>query len=151
VRPQNDNLENVVEYLRQMTADLCDGSTVQCLFTVPAEVPAMEVQANVRHNMLLACREAVANVLKHSGASELRLELHLEPEALLVDVVDNGRGFDLAAANPNRSGLGNMRQRLAEIGGSVAWERGEQGGMRVRFRMPLKKTAGQQLSQGVVE
>jgi ligand-binding sensor domain-containing protein/signal transduction histidine kinase len=141
VRPQNDNLENVVDYLRQMTTDLCDGSNVQCFFSMPPEVPNVEVHANVRHNLLLACREAEANVLKHSGATELRLELRLEPDALTVDVADNGVGFDESSANPNRSGLRNMRQRLAEIGGSVVWERITGGGTRVRFRMPLKMKA----------
>jgi ligand-binding sensor domain-containing protein/signal transduction histidine kinase len=141
VRPQNDNLENVVEYLRQMTGDICDGTSVQCWFSVPTDVAAVEVQANLRHNLLLACREAVTNVLKHSGATELRMDIRLEPNLIEVDVADNGSGFDEAKADPNRSGLRNMRHRMAEVGGSCAWQKAAQGGTRVRFRMPLPKAA----------
>jgi ligand-binding sensor domain-containing protein/signal transduction histidine kinase len=139
VRPQNDNLENVVEYLRQMTGDVCDGTKVQCWFSVPKDVPSVEVQANVRHNLLLACREAVTNVLKHSGATELRMEIGLEPNQLEVDISDNGCGFKEAEADPNRSGLRNMRQRMAEVGGTCTWQNIAGGGTRVRFQMPLPK------------
>jgi len=137
VRPQNDNLEHVVEYLGQLTRDLCDGSGVQCLFAVPSEVPVVEVSANARHNLVLACREAVTNVLKHSGATEVHLQVRLEPGALAVEILDNGRGFQEADANPRRSGLTNMRQRLSEIGGTCEFGRSPMGGARVRFLMPL--------------
>jgi signal transduction histidine kinase len=139
VRPQNDNLENVVDYLRQMTADMCDGTNVQCWFSVPGQVPVVEVQANLRHNLLLACREAVTNVLRHSGATELRMDIRLEPSMLEVDVADNGCGFNEAEADPDRSGLRNMRHRMGEVGGSCEWQKTDQGGTRVRFRLPLSK------------
>jgi ligand-binding sensor domain-containing protein/signal transduction histidine kinase len=143
VRPQNDNLENVVEYLRQMTGDICDGTSVQCWFAVPKDVPTVEVQANVRHNLLLACREAVTNVLKHSGATELRMEIRLEPNHLEVDISDNGCGFNEAEADPNRSGLRNMRQRMAEVGGTCSWQSAAGVGTRVRLQMSVPNAAYQ--------
>jgi signal transduction histidine kinase/streptogramin lyase len=137
VRPQNDRLSRVVQYIAAMTHDLCDGTPVQSLFHFPASLPETEVSANARHNLVLACREAVTNVLKHSGATQLQLRVELERGALVVEVLDDGCGFDERAVNPERSGLRNMRQRLAEAGGVCEFQRRPEGGTKVRFRMPL--------------
>jgi len=137
VRPQNDNLESLVEYLGQATRDLCDGSEVRCWFSTPPEVPAMEVTAPIRHNLVLACREAVNNVLKHSGAAEMRIRIRLEDRQLTVAVSDNGRGFDVAQAELKRSGLVNMRQRMTECGGSCEISSASSGGTDIRFHLPL--------------
>jgi signal transduction histidine kinase len=141
VRPQNDNLESLVEYLGQAARDLCAGSNVRCWFSAPPEVPAVEVPASVRHNVLLACCEAINNVLKHSGASEVRVRLLLQTGALLVEITDNGHGFDLASGEANKSGLLHMKQRLAEIGGTCEFRTGSGTGTEVRFTLPLQVSA----------
>jgi ligand-binding sensor domain-containing protein/signal transduction histidine kinase len=143
VRPQNDNLESLVEYLGNATRGLCEGSGVRCWFSVPPEVPLVEISANLRHNLLLACREAVNNVLKHSGATELRMTIRLAAGTLAVEIADNGRGFDVATGEAKKSGLLNMRVRLAEIGGRCDFHSAASGGTRVRFTLPLGTAAPQ--------
>jgi signal transduction histidine kinase len=140
VRPQNDNLESLVEYLGQATRDLCEGSGVRCWFAVPPAVPAVEVPANARHNVILACREAVNNVLKHSGATELRMTVRLEERRLTVELTDNGHGFDVATGEAKRSGLTHMRARLGEVGGGCEFHSATPGGTTVRFLLPLGAT-----------
>jgi signal transduction histidine kinase len=142
VRPQNDNLESLVEYLGQAARDLCAGSNVRCWFAAPPEVPALEVSAIFRHNVLLACREALNNVLKHSGASEVRVRLQFRDGELTIEVDDNGRGFDLARGEAKRSGLLHMRQRMVEIGGSCEIGPVDGGGTRVKFTLPLETRNG---------
>ena len=137
VRPQNDNLESLVEYLGQMTRDMCEGSQIQCWFAIPPKVPPADILANVRHNLVLACREAVTNVLKHAQATELRMTVRLEPGRLVVEILDNGRGFNPTATNLNRSGLRNMRQRMHEIGGSFEFFPVPQGGTGIRLGLPV--------------
>lgn len=139
VRPQNDTLESLVEYLGNATRELCEGSPVRCWFSLPAELPPIEVAANARHNLLLACREAVNNVLKHSGATELRMTVRLNNGGLEVSLEDNGRGFDVAVGESKRSGLLNMRTRLAELGGHCVFQSHTPGGTRVLFKLPLDR------------
>jgi signal transduction histidine kinase len=140
VRPQNDNLESLVEYLGQAARDLCAGSNVRCWFSAPPHVPVLEVAANVRHNALLASCEAINNVLKHSGGTEVRVRVLLQEDELGIEIVDNGHGFDVASGEAKRSGLLNMRQRMAEIGGTCHFTTGLGSGTTVRFRFPLKQT-----------
>lgn len=137
VRPQNDHLESLVEYLGQSTRDLCEGSGVRCWFTMPPAVPSVEVPANARHNVILACREAVNNVLKHSGATELRMTVQLDGPQLGVAISDNGHGFDVATGEAKRSGLTHMRARLEEVGGACEFRSAPDAGTTVRFTLPL--------------
>jgi signal transduction histidine kinase len=141
VRPQNDNLESLIEYLGNATRDLCDGSNVRCWFTTPDQVPPIEVTATVRHNLVLACREAVNNVLKHSGATELRMRVLLEDNRLTVSINDNGHGFDVSRGEAKRSGLAHMRQRMTECDGSCEITSATSGGTDVRLHLPLPAPA----------
>jgi ligand-binding sensor domain-containing protein/signal transduction histidine kinase len=122
VRPQNDNLESLVDYLDEALRDLCTGSPVRYWFSGPPRLPEVEIPANVRHNILLACSEVVNNTLKHSGASELRVNVLLAEQTLGIEISDNGHGFDVAKGEAKRSGLIHIRQRLEEIGGSCVFE-----------------------------
>lgn len=117
VRPQNDNLASLVEYLGCASRDLCEGSSVRCWFSGLSPLPDMMMPANIRHNLLLACREAINNVIKHSRATEVRVRLEMSESDLTVKIADNGRGFDDGKENAKRSGLTHIRERLAEIGG----------------------------------
>jgi signal transduction histidine kinase len=92
----------------------------------------------MRHNVLLASTEALNNVLKHSGASEVRIRVVLEPTLLSIEINDNGHGFELATGEAKRSGLLHMRQRMAEIGGTCELTTAG-AGTQVRFTLPLEK------------
>jgi signal transduction histidine kinase len=74
----------------------------------------------VRHNVFLAFKEALHNVVKHAGATEVVIRLTTAAEGFALRVCDNGRGFDPGSvpARPGRgNGLKNMRQRLEQSGG----------------------------------
>ncbi len=137
VRPQNDNLESLVDYLGESLRDLCEGSPVRYWFSGPPVVPAVEVPSNVRHNVLLACSEAVNNSLKYSGGTEVRVRVQIEERALAIEIADNGQGFDVAKGEAKHSGLVHIRQRLEEIGGSSVCKSAPGQGTRFAFTVPI--------------
>lgn len=66
--------------------------------------------------------EALSNVLKHSGATEVHVALAGDAQGgLTLDIRDNGRGFDAANASQDGTGIGlqSMQARLARLGGSL--------------------------------
>ena len=70
--------------------------------------------------MFLAFKEALHNVVKHSGATEVAIRLTTTAAGFSLLVCDNGLGFDPASVpkRPGRgNGLKNMRQRLEQSGG----------------------------------
>ena len=64
-------------------------------------------------------REALVNVQKHAGASAAHVRVEAQQGQVVVEVRDNGRGFNPAAEHPGHFGLDSMRSRAAEIGGRV--------------------------------
>jgi len=82
--------------------------------------------------------EAMMNVVRHASATTCRVELTLDPDALDIEVVDNGRGLDRSS---NGVGLRSMRERAAEVGGDVMITDGETGGTRVLARLPVELSA----------
>jgi signal transduction histidine kinase len=95
--------------------------------------------------LFLAFKESLNNVVKHAAATEVRVELKLEPSRLVLLVADNGRGFAAdgkGVASPDRilrgSGLLNMKRRLADIGGLCEFQSEPGGGTSVRFFVPLR-------------
>lgn len=84
---------------------------------------------------------ALANVRQHAAAARVVVSLNYEPDELLVDIVDNGRGFDPAATSiaPDASGFGlrAMRERLSALGGTLAVESAPGEGTAVAASLPL--------------
>jgi signal transduction histidine kinase len=117
VNPRNDTLSHLVDYICQYANDYLRDAGMRCLLDVPEQTPAREVPANVRHNLFLAVKEALQNIVKHSRASRVELRLRLDADTLRLEIADNGRGFDRPPSDDRADGLNNMRQRLAEIGG----------------------------------
>lgn len=89
--------------------------------------------------VLRIVQEAIANVVKHAGASTVILATGAADldgrRGVYVEVRDDGRGFDVAAANGRGRGLANMRHRARDLGGSVIVSSGDTGAA-VRLWLP---------------
>jgi signal transduction histidine kinase len=61
----------------------------------------------------------VHNVLRHASADSVEMRLSLRSGSVVLDVIDDGRGFDVAEAERRRPGMGlfTMRERVALAGG----------------------------------
>lgn len=79
--------------------------------------------------------EALANTLKHSRADRLDVELRENDDRLIVRVSDNGDGFDAAAARG--TGLTNLRDRVAAVGGALRIDTSPRAGTTVIAEFPL--------------
>ena len=95
------------------------------LLAMTVVVPAVNVRSEVRHNLFLAFKESLNNVVKHAHATEVRITMQLAAPGLSLSVADNGSGFDPQALSAPRAGshtgsgngLKNIRSRLEQIGG----------------------------------
>lgn len=81
-------------------------------------------------------REALANVQRHAGASAAHVRVDAQQGQVALEVRDNGRGFDTAAAHPGHFGLDSMRSRAAEIGGQITITSAPGSGTLVRVCVP---------------
>ncbi len=81
-------------------------------------------------------REALANVVKHAHATAAFVQVDAEDGQVLLEIRDNGRGFDPSAGHPGHFGLDSMRSRAEEIGGRLAIASRPRRGTVVRVRVP---------------
>jgi signal transduction histidine kinase len=86
-------------------------------------------------------QEALTNTLRHAGATRAVVTVRATPEALELDVLDDGRGGTATAAgNGAGRGIAGMRERAATLGGSVQAGPLPDGGFRVHARLPLERS-----------
>ncbi len=95
------------------------------------------VDSRHRHQLFLAFKEALTNVVRHSGASEVRFSIRVEQEQLRLTIADNGHGFSSEGHTEEMDGVVNMQTRIEKLGGrfEITSETGH--GTTVRFYMPL--------------
>lgn len=133
VSPENDNLEALGGYICQMVDNLCEQAHLRRRFRLDQLSAEVHVPSHVRHNLCLAVKEAVHNVLKHAKASEVSVEMELVAGVLGILVKDDGCGF-APVQSSGGNGLANMRRRLAQVGGSCLLESNPGAGTTVSFR-----------------
>ena len=136
VNPRHDTLASLADYLAAFAAEFLTSTGLALRLDVARDLPPLALNAERRHGLFLAVREALHNAVKHSGAREVWLRLRLDAGALLITVEDRGRGFDTAAASSG-DGLRNLRERLAALGGDCRIASIDGAGTKVRFRLPL--------------
>ncbi len=137
VNPRNDTLASLAGYLEQCASDYLEPVEIACRIDAPFEWPEVKIRAQIRHNLVLALREALQNVLKHSGATEATLRLRLDARAFTVTLADNGRGIPAECEGPGKDGLANMRARLSAIGGRQEVRPRENGGTVVEMTVHI--------------
>jgi signal transduction histidine kinase len=77
--------------------------------------------APVEENLYRIAQEALNNALKHAGATLVTVMVHADLDGAQLEVIDNGKGFDVAcAASKGGLGLLSMRQRAEKLGGRLA-------------------------------
>jgi signal transduction histidine kinase len=105
--------------------------------TVDAPQPLPTLPAAVELAAYRIVLEALHNVISHAEASSCRVMLQAErdPEALRVQVIDDGRGMPTDA--PVGVGLQSMRERAVELGGSCVVRSADGGGTMVEAVLPL--------------
>ncbi len=145
VNPQNDTMEHVASYIGHYTQEFFQETGIECKENISGRLPQYPLSSQLRHHLLLAVHEACTNVLKHSKAEQVEVQIVHSASTFEIEVSDNGNGFNLSetvrqsadSTTVTGDGLRNMKQRLAEIGGQCFINSRPGKGTTVRFVLPL--------------
>lgn len=137
--PANDTLDSLITYSCKYAQDYLALAGLRHRLEVPAQLPDMTIPPEVRHNVFLAFKEAVNNVVKHAQATEARIRLQLTQNRFTLEIADNGRGAaDLNSERArSRNGLRNMRKRMEDVRGEFSIGPAPEGGTLVRLTAPI--------------
>lgn len=137
VSPENDHLDSLASYICQLANQLCAQAQLRCRLEIPDLPEDVPVPSPVRHNVVMAVKEAIHNVIKHAQASEIQVSIKEEQDLLVLQVSDNGCGFD-PSTNLRGNGLDNMERRLRSLHGTCTVESQPGAGTKVTLRLPLE-------------
>jgi signal transduction histidine kinase len=139
VNPRNDTMASLASYFGSYAQRLLDLASVSCGLDVAEDLPDYPLDPKFRQQLFLAFKEALANVVRHAGATMVWLRISVRDDQLVVEVADNGRGFDVSERRAGADGVANMKERLQALGGrcEISSEPGK--GTTVRFQAPLPR------------
>ena len=98
----------------------------------------LPLSQRVEAQLFAIAREALANVLRHARATAAHVRVQAQRDQVLVEICDNGQGFDPADGHPGHFGLESMRSRATEIGGRLTIASAPGSGTTVRVRVPAE-------------
>lgn len=140
VDPEDNSLQSLADYMTGHAEDFFSHTAIACRFKVPVAFPHITLDGRVRHDLLLAVKEALNNVVRHAEATEVEFRMAVDQATLSIDVVDNGKGF---AGGGHGHGLKNLPARLLKLGGNCEVESRVGGGTTVKIRLPLQFSSNQ--------
>ncbi|MCF7786528.1 MAG: ATP-binding protein [Prosthecobacter sp.] len=140
VNPRNDTLERLIGYIAESGREHLELANVEVHLDLPENIPALAVPSDTRHQLLLAVKEVVNNVVKHAAARTATLCLEFQNGVLKITIRDDGRGFDPATIADSSNGLINMQHRLEALRGSVQITSRLGNGCIVTFTVPMAGT-----------
>ena len=108
------------------------------IVTVVEIDPAMAAQfASSSMDLIQVAREALSNVARHAQATTCRLSLVRRGSQAVLEIDDDGRGFDTQLVRAGGQGLRNIRERVKVMGGEVGLHSSPSQGTTVEIRLPL--------------
>jgi signal transduction histidine kinase len=132
---RNDSLSSVLDRMRDHAYLVLPPAGVDLDFVADPELTAAAVPLVSRQALYLIYKEALHNAVKHAGARQVTVRLHLRGRQLELDVHDDGRGTTLPARSLGQ-GLRNMQARATAAAGSISYDTSGPG-FRVVARLPL--------------
>lgn len=138
VDPRLDTLADVVARMRHFAHGIVAGEGMELDLEAPdeAELARMAVGPDLKRNLFLFSKEALANVVRHSGATHVAVKLVLRDRRIVLHVRDDGVGFDPQAVE-HGNGLRSLERRARDLGAKLSIDSAPGRGTRVVLDTPL--------------
>lgn len=137
MNPAHDSVGSVLSYLSLYAERFLEAAGIRCHIGAEPALDRLPVTTRVRHELFMACREALNNIARHAHANNVNIRFETRDQNLAITISDDGRGFDPAAARDSGNGLANMRARMNRIGGTCQITSSPGAGATVVFTVPV--------------
>lgn len=121
VDSERNSLESATDYLIDFVSECLSHHEIVCRFDIPVTLPSVMLDGRLRHDLLLAVKETLNNIVRHSQATEVVFRMTFSEDQLNISISDNGKGFDTKEKHGG-NGLKNLPLRLSKIGGRYSIE-----------------------------
>ena len=137
INPKNDKLENVVSYIQEYAENYFKESDIRVLFDISDSFPNVSIASDTRHALIMTIKEILNNALKYSEASTMWVHLHFEENRFIIQIQENGKGFELADEASKGNGIGHILHRLNSFGGVITIDSAIGHGCETKIVLPI--------------
>jgi signal transduction histidine kinase len=135
--------------LKRLATEFRVNSLTEVTLTGP-EDDLMDLPPSMSLALFHICQEALANAAKHSKAKRVEISLWFTDERALMEIRDNGKGFDMEKQTLSLGhGLANMQTRAASAGGDLDISSAPGEGTTILAWVPRKKSKSDHVSKNV--
>lgn len=135
VDPHHDNADDFLARCQRYASEMLDSKGI--LHEMKIDNSSFSPLANdVRQNLWLIFKEIIVNLARHSGCSCVTISMARMKNNLVINISDNGKGFDVGASH-HGNGLSNIRSRAEAIGATVALDTAPGRGTQWRIEVRL--------------
>jgi signal transduction histidine kinase len=135
MNPRHDTLASLVSYFCLYADRFLALANIAWHLDESPQAPDCTVDSRHRHELFLAFKEALTNIVRHAGASEVRFTIRHWNNEVRLTLADNGRGLG-GSRTVDMDGMMNMRARLEKLGGRCEITNRPGGGTVVDFQFP---------------
>jgi signal transduction histidine kinase len=137
IDPEKDRLGDLSHRMRRFVSDLFNGTGTQIHFRGPREDQNPAIETEARRHVFLIFKESLHNTARQSACTEVEIDFRLDESWLLLDIRDNGKGFDPDQANRGH-GLASMEGRAEQLGGKLELKSAPGCGTSIRLQVPFR-------------
>lgn len=156
INPTKDHFSDLTQRMRRFASDLLTARNIVLQFHASHSDDSLIVNSNIRREVFLIFKEAINNIVRHSGARRVDVTVGVEGDELRVTINDDGcgssrNGEQVAAVDEGGNGIPSMRKRAREMNGKFELAFSAEG-TRIDFTIPIEpatRTGGESVSAEV--
>lgn len=112
INPMNDSVAELIDKMKTVSLSVLASKNIQLNFQNNYQATAqLQFDMQQRHNLFMVFKESIHNIVKHSQASQVTINISNLQKSLAIQIADNGIGFDKDVLSTNGNGLRNFQQR----------------------------------------
>jgi signal transduction histidine kinase len=137
VNPKNDSIQQIIERMKIFAIEILEEQNIQLNLIIDDHIHGIALSAIERKDTYLIFKEAVNNAAKYADATVVTIRLQKENTHLLLQIEDNGKGFDRDIVRSG-NGLKNMNSRAKNLGGTLTINSKPHEGTNILLTLPIK-------------
>lgn len=137
MKSTKDETVNLSTKIKILVADTLSAAEINYKINIDPAADELVKSITARRTILMIIKEAINNAVKYSKANNISISINKINHALMVEITDDGQGFEKEAKKLTSNGLTNMQKRALELNGSVVIKSGINDGTSVTALLPL--------------
>jgi signal transduction histidine kinase/ligand-binding sensor domain-containing protein len=136
IDPENDGMQNIIARMKKYAGEIQLRYGIETGFTADPQLNRKRLAMDRRHELFLIYKEVLTNIGKHSKGKFADVHIGYEKSKIILQVMDDGKGFDIESAIYGR-GLNEIRKRAVALNAKLDISSRENNGTVVRVEIPL--------------